>query len=53
MQSIKSNLERNTIAKNLCTLNPRNKIDIDHVFDLEVKGFYIKQVFLDFGHKQT
>ena len=36
MQSIRSKLESNKAAKNLCTLNQRDKTNIDPLVDLEV-----------------
>ena len=49
MQFIRSNPKSNKAAKNLCTLNQRDKTDIDPLVDLEVEGFYIKRVVLDYG----
>ena len=49
MQSIRSNPESNKATRNFCTLNRRDKTGIDALIDLEVEGFCIKKVALDFG----
>ena len=50
---MQSNPEINKDAKNLCTLNQRDKNNVDPLVNLEVDGFCIKQVVLYFGSKRT
>ena len=49
MESIRDSHGSSRTTKNLCTLNQRDKIDIDPLFDLEVKRLCIKHVIISFG----
>ena len=42
-----NNSEKQT--KNICSLNKKDKGDADPLFDLEIEGYHVRQVFLDFG----
>ena len=35
--------------KNICILNQKNKSDVDLLVDLEIEGYHVQQVVLDFG----
>ena len=48
LHQIKStNSEKQT--KNICSLNQKDKNDVDPLVDLEIEGFHVRQVVLDFG----
>ena len=36
-------------TKNICSLNQKEKSDVDPLFDLEIEGYHIRQVVLNFG----
>ena len=36
-------------TKNICSLNQKDKSDSDPLVDLEIKGYHVRQVVLDFG----
>ena len=36
-------------TKNICSLNKKDKGDSDPIVDLEIEGYHIRQVVLDFG----
>ena len=42
-----TNPEKQT--KNICSLNQKDKSDADPLVDLEIEGYHIQQVVLDFG----
>ena len=42
-----NNIEKQT--KNICTINQKDKSDVDPLVDLEIKGYNVRQVVLDFG----
>ena len=42
-----NNTEKQT--KNICNLNQKDKSDVDPLVDLEIKGYHVRQVVLDFG----
>ena len=42
-----TNLEKQ--KKNICSLNQKDKSDVDPLVDLEIEGYHIQQVVLDFG----
>ena len=37
------------IQKNICSLNQKDKSDVDPLVDLEIKGYHVRQVVLDFS----
>ena len=43
----KPSMEKQT--KNICILNQKDKSDVDPLVDLEIEGYHIRQVVLDFG----
>ena len=43
----KPSMEKQT--KNICSLNQKDKSDVDPLVDLEIEGYHIRQVVLDFG----
>ena len=48
LHEIKStNPEKHT--KNICNLNQKDKSDADPLVDLEIEGYHVRQVVLDFG----
>ena len=48
MYAIKcTNYEKQT--KNICSLNKKYKGDADPLVDLEIEGYHVRQVVLDFG----
>ena len=42
-----NNTEKQT--KNICILNQKDKSDADPLVDLEIEGYHVQQVVLDFG----
>ena len=36
-------------AKNICSLNQKDKSDVDPLIDLEIEGYHVRQVVLNFG----
>ena len=42
-----NNTEKQT--KNICSLNKKDKSDADPLVDLEIEGYHVRQVVLDFG----
>ena len=42
-----TNSEKQT--KNICSLNQKDKNDVDPLVDLEIEGYHVRQVILDFG----
>ena len=36
-------------TKNICNLNRKDKSDVDPPVDLEIEGYHVRQVVLDFG----
>ena len=42
-----NNIEKQT--KNICSLNKKDKGDADPLVDLEIEGYHVRQVVLDFG----
>ena len=42
-----TNPEKQT--KNICSLNQKDKSDADPLVDLEIEGYHVRQVVLDFG----
>ena len=42
-----NNIEKQT--KNICSLNQKEKSDADPLVDLEIEGYHVRQVVLDFG----
>ena len=36
-------------TKNICSLNQKDKSDSDPLVDLEIEGYHVQQVILDFG----
>ena len=41
-----NNTEKQT--KNICSLNQKDKSDVDPLVDLEIEGYHVRQVVLDF-----
>ena len=48
MYNIKKNDTHKQI-KSICRLNQKEKNDADLLFDLEIEGYHVLQVVLDFG----
>ena len=42
-----NNIEKQT--KNICSINQKVKSDFDPLVDLEIEGYHVQQVVLDFG----
>ena len=42
-----NNIEKQT--KNICSLNQNDKSDADPLVDLEIEGYHVRQVVLEFG----
>ena len=40
------NIEKQT--KNICSLNQKDKSDADPLVDLEIEGYHVREVVLDF-----
>ena len=36
-------------TKSICSLNQKDKNDVDPLVDLEIEGYHVRQVVLDFG----
>ena len=43
----KTSMEKQT--KNICILNQKDKNDVDPLVDLEIEGYHVRQVVLDFA----
>ena len=43
----KPNMEKQT--KNICSLNKKDKSDVDPLVDLEIEGYHVRQVVLNLG----
>ena len=48
LYNLKSKFSIDRQAKSICSLN-QNKIDADPLVDLEIEGYHVQQVVLDFG----
>ena len=48
LYEIKHNNNENQ-TKNICSLNQKGKSDADPLVDLEIEGYHVRQVVLDFG----
>ena len=44
---IKTNMKKQ--IKNICSLNKKDKSDLNPLVDLEIEGYHVRQVVLDFG----
>ena len=42
-----NNIEKQT--KNICSLNLKDKSDVDPLVNLEIEGYHVRQVVLEFG----
>ena len=49
MYKIKHNNNTKKQTKNICSLNQKDKSDADQLVDLEIEGYHVQQVVLDFG----
>ena len=49
MYSLKNNFNKDKHAKSICSLNKKDKNDVDPLVDLEIKGYHVRQVILNFG----
>ena len=49
MYRIKHNNNTEKQTKNICSLNQKDKSDADPLVDLEIEGYHVRQVVLDFG----
>ena len=45
---IKHNKNTEKQTKNICSLNQKDKSDVNPLFDLEIEGYHVRQVVLDF-----
>ena len=48
MYNLKSKYGIDKQAKNICSLNQKDKSDTDPLVDLEIEGYHVGQVVLDF-----
>ena len=46
---IKNKNDTDKQTKSICSLNEKDKNDVDPLVDLEIKGYHIRQVVLEFG----
>ena len=46
---IKCNNNTKEKTKNICNLNQKDKSDADPLVDLEIEGYHVRQVVLNFG----
>ena len=49
MYKIKHNNKTEKQTKKFCSLNQKVKSDVNPLVDLEVEGYHVRQVVLDFG----
>ena len=49
LYKIKHNKNTEKKTKNICNLNQKDKSDVDPLVDLEIEGYHVRQVVLDFG----
>ena len=48
LHNIKNKNDIDKQTKNICSLNKKDKNDVDPLVDLEIEGYHIRQVVLDF-----
>ena len=48
LYKIKHNNNTEKQTKNICSLNQKDKSDADPLVDLEIEGYHVRQVVLDF-----
>ena len=49
LYNMKHTNNRKKQAKNICSLKQKDKSDADPLVDLEIEGYHVRQVVLDFG----
>ena len=49
LYKIKHNNNTEKQTKNICSLNQKDKSDVDPLVDLEVEGYHVQQVVVDLG----
>ena len=49
LYNIKNKTGMDKQTKNICSLNKKHKSDADPLVDLEIEGYHVQQVVLDFG----
>ena len=49
LYNMKHNNNTKKQTKNICSLNQKDKSDSDPLVDLEIEGYHVRQVVLDFG----
>ena len=49
LYNIKHNNNTKKQTKNICSLNQKDKSDADPLVDLEIQGYHVRQVVLNFG----
>ena len=49
LYKIKHNKNTEKQTKNICSLNQKDKSDADPLVDLEIEGYHVRQVVLNFG----
>ena len=49
LYKIKHNNNTEKQTKNICILNQKDKSDADPLIDLEIEGYHVRKVVLDFG----
>ena len=49
LHNIKNKNDIDKQTKNICSLNKKDKNDVDPLVDLEIEGYHIRQVVLNFG----
>ena len=49
LYKIKHNKNTEKKTKNICSLKQKDKSDAEPLVDLEIEGYHVQQVVLDFG----
>ena len=49
LYNMKHNNNTKKQTKNICSLNQKDKSDADPLVDLEIEGYHVQQVVLDFS----
>ena len=49
LYNIKNKNDTDKQTKSICSLNQKDKNDVDPLVDIEIEGYHVRQVVLDFG----
>ena len=49
MYNIKNKFDEEKQSKNICRLNQKDKNDVDPLVNMEIEGYHVRQVIIEFG----